>query len=106
MPKTMTPYRTEVACTACKKEPGFIRTYEGNPVRCPYCCHHRPGWMLITAAHPSHLMTEERSEVRCPGSEPRFYGVRECRVCGLEELSHPAGHFLNGLEYPCYEETT
>ena len=51
--------------------------------------------------HESHQMSKWRTEIRCPGDEPRFYGVRECLRCGEEELSHPAGHFLEGLLREC-----
>jgi hypothetical protein len=51
--------------------------------------------------HPSHRMGAWTTEIRCPGSEPRFYGVRKCKRCGYEELSHPAGHFIEELRQPC-----
>lgn len=45
--------------------------------------------------HPSHEMGEEYTDVRCPGSTPRHYGVRECKKCGYEQIQHPAGHFMD-----------
>lgn len=55
--------------------------------------------------HQSHKMTKWRSEIRCPASTERFYNVRECKRCGLEEMYHPAGHFNDGLREPCLETT-
>jgi len=53
-------------------------------------------------AHSSHKLGKSHSEIRCPGSEPRFYGVRECKHCGAEEMRHPAGEFMDELlSRPC-----
>jgi len=55
--------------------------------------------------HSSHEMTEWRTEIRCPCDTPRFYGVRSCKLCNGEELSHPAGHFVDEWLYdPCVPE--
>lgn len=43
----------------------------------------------------SHVMSEWRIEIRCPASTPRFYSVRNCAVCGYEEMIHAAGHFMD-----------
>jgi hypothetical protein len=52
--------------------------------------------------HTSHKMSTERTEIRCPGSEPRFYGVRTCEQCEGEEGAHPAGHYADDiLAKPC-----
>jgi len=78
---------------------GKILTYEGNLVDCPYC--DETGKRHLSAPHPSHKMSKRRTEIRCPGSTERFYSVRHCIKCGREELEHAAGHFLNGLDFPC-----
>lgn len=46
-------------------------------------------------------MTGWTTEIRAPAGTPRFYGVRKCKLCGEEEMKHPAGHFMEGLEQPC-----
>ena len=46
-------------------------------------------------------MTKWRTEILAPAGTPRFYGVRNCTRCKLEEWKHAAGHFLNGLEKSC-----
>lgn len=54
------------------------------------------------APHESHKMDEWYTDIRAPAGTPRFYGVRECKACGAEEIQHPAGHFLDDdLKYPC-----
>lgn len=59
--------------------------------------------MKTFTPHPSHVMGEERSEIRAPAGTPRFYGVRECVNCEAEEIEHPAGHFWDEeLEHPCW----
>lgn len=46
--------------------------------------------------HKSHAMGKEYSDIRSPtGNSPRFYGVQECKKCGGEVLSHPAGRFAD-----------
>lgn len=45
--------------------------------------------------HSSHVLCEEYIDIRCPGSTPRFYGVRECIKCGAEIVEHPAGLFID-----------
>jgi len=53
--------------------------------------------------HPSHKLGEEHCEIRCPGSTPRFYGVRVCELCGAEVIEHPAGLFIDDdLFYECF----
>lgn len=52
--------------------------------------------------HSSHNMTEWRTEIRTPCNTSRFYGVRNCKECGGEQLSHPAGHFADKWLFdPC-----
>ena len=97
---TRKPYTVLVPCNCCKCS-GKIKTYEGNPVNCPYC--QGTGKRREQRPHPTHQMTVWRTEIRCPGDEPRFYGVRECTNCGEEEMQHAAGHFLNQLGFPCKE---
>lgn len=92
------PYRVEVPCSCCKQT-GKILTGEGNPVDCPYC--EGSGKRTEKQPHPSHQMTEFRTEILAPAGTPRFYGVRNCKICELEEWSHPAGHFLHKLDYKC-----
>lgn len=43
--------------------------------------------------HPTHRMTTWKTDIRCPASTPRFYRVRHCKKCEIEEMKHPAGHF-------------
>lgn len=50
----------------------------------------------LNSVHESHVMTDWRTEIRCPGSTPRFYGVRNCKKCEGEQLQHPAGKFMDG----------
>lgn len=45
--------------------------------------------------HSSHVMGEESTEIRCPASTPRFYGVTCCIHCGYEIIQHPAGKFVD-----------
>src|ERR1039458_4841516 len=85
-------------CDCCKGS-GILLTGEGNPVDCPYC--HGAKKREYFYPHPSHHMTKWRTEIRQPGATARFYGVRECRVCKLEQLDHPAGHFMGQLGFPC-----
>ena len=56
----------------------------------------------IVDPHPSHKMTEWYTDVRSPCGTPRFYGVRECKLCGAEQAEHPAGKFSDDeLVEPC-----
>ena len=89
----------EVECDCCLGGRRPFRTGEGNIVPCPYCKD--TGKRKKNVPHPSHVMGEWSTEIRCPGSTPRFYGVRRCIKCGEEELSHPAGHFLSELLREC-----
>lgn len=82
-----------------KPTPGKIRCPEGQILNCAYC--KGSGEREETVPHPSHVMSEWRTEIRCPSSTPRFYGVRVCRGCGSEEMRHAAGHFLDDLVRPC-----
>lgn len=98
------PYSELITCPICKGS-AQMTTCEGNRIPCACVCvgDAGPGKRRVYLPHPSHKMTKERCEIRCPGSEPRFYGVRDCENCGEEELTHPAGHFLGRLGYPCSE---
>ena len=87
-----------VDCNICKTT-GKLVNGEGGELRCPYC--RGTGKREKIVPHPSHKMTIWRCEIRCPCDEPRFYGVRNCKLCGEEELEHPAGHFMNRLEEEC-----
>lgn len=89
----------QVECDCCKGGKKSFTTAEGLRRPCPYCRDR--GTRDKHVPDPSHKMTEWRTEVRCPGSTPRFYGVRNCTECGEEELEHPAGHFMNDLESRC-----
>lgn len=52
--------------------------------------------------HESHNMTDWRSEVRAPVGTARFYNVRNCSKCGVEQSIHPAGRFKDyKLEEVC-----
>lgn len=90
-------------CTTSKNKAVFyngkLKTPEGNWINCPYC--HGTKEKTIEIPHSSHKMSKWTTEIRCVSSEPRFYRVRSCKVCGLEELNHAAGHFLNGLTNEC-----
>ena len=58
-----------------------------------------------TKPHPTHAMGEPRTEIRCPGSTPRFYTVRACAVCQAEMMGHAAGFFMHpALTAPCAQE--
>lgn len=54
--------------------------------------------------HESHRMGKAFTDVRCPASTPRFYGVRQCQNCGSEEIAHAAGQLTDdNLVKPCAE---
>lgn len=89
----------EVECNCCQGGRRPFRTGGGKRVPCPYC--QDTGRRSKTVPDASHRMTKWRTEVRCPESTLRFYGVRNCSKCGEEEWSYPAGHFLNGLARAC-----
>ena len=91
-----------IKCVCCQGGKRPLRTPEGKAVQCPYCTG--SGVRRIEIPHRSHQMSKWRTEIRCPGNTERFYGVRHCTKCGTEELKHPAGHFLNGLESKCTGE--
>lgn len=49
-----------------------------------------------------HMMGKFYTDVRAPAGTPRFYGVRECKGCGAEEIEHAAGQFTDDdLGKPC-----
>ena len=86
-------------CNACDGGKRQMINGDGKPMVCPYC----KGKHVRERDIPdeTHVMSEWRTEVRCPGDTPRFYGVRNCVNCGEEELQHPAGHFFGKLLKPC-----
>ena len=88
-----------VKCDCCNGGKKPFKTHEGNVVPCPSC--NDTGKRKTTVPHPSHKMGKWHTEIRCPADTPRFYGVRECKKCGEEEMSHLAGHFLRELLSPC-----
>lgn len=103
------PATKVVKCSSCKGT-GCLWTgasHTGSPmvdrfgerVKCPYCRGEKR--RTITVVHSSHRMTEKRCEIIAPCGTPRFYSVRNCTRCGLEEWEHAAGHFLHGLQYRC-----
>ena len=92
------PYMVTKKCKCCNGT-GKIRTYEGHPVDCPYC--KGTGMRTQEAVHPSHSMSNWRSEILAPAGTPRFYSVRHCKHCTKEEWEHAAGHFFHGLSLPC-----
>jgi hypothetical protein len=102
MRKKMNEYTEIQECGCCKGGTKILLNGEGNPFTCPYC--KGTGKREVKVPHPSHKMTEWRTEILVPCGTPRFYGVRNCDVCGDEEWSHPAGHFLHRLGFPCKKE--
>lgn len=94
----MKPYKETIDCSICETT-GFIFTPEKIKLECP-CCRGR-GKRQISVPHPSHKMTDWRTEILAPCGTPRFYGIRHCINCELEEWKHAAGHFLHNLDYPC-----
>lgn len=95
----MEAYTETIECICCQGGRRPLRYPEGGIAVCP-CCKDT-GVRQVQVPHPSHEMTEWRTEIRAPAGTPRFYGVRECTACGGEEMQHPAGHFLNRLSFPC-----
>lgn len=89
-------YTVEVPCY-CKT--GYIKTPEGIKVPCAYCKGTKI--RIERTVHPSHNMTNKRCEMIAPCGTPRFYTVRNCKVCLREEWQHAAGHFLHGLDFQC-----
>lgn len=56
--------------------------------------------------HTSHRMGKSFTDVRAPAGTPRFYGVRQCKGCGGEEIGHAAGQFTDDdLTKPCQGAT-
>jgi hypothetical protein len=56
----------------------------------------------LTSIDKSHKMSKWHTEIRSPAGTPRFYGVRECKNCGFEQIEHPAGRFMdNELKRKC-----
>ena len=45
--------------------------------------------------HVSHRMGKFFTDVRAPAGTSRFYGVRQCKGCGAEEIGHAAGQFTD-----------
>lgn len=88
-----------IECIACKGGKRPLSYPEGHHMICPNC--NDTGKYEIDVPDSTHKMSEWHTEIRCPGDEPRFYGVRECLLCGEEELKHPAGHFFGRLLEPC-----
>lgn len=106
--KIRKPYTVKTRCSCCtrRKNPchfraGQIKNANGDTMTCPYC--DGAGWRDIKTVHPSHKMGRKRTEILAPCGTPRFYTVRECSKCGRREEAAAAGHFFNGLEYPCTE---
>lgn len=93
------PYFEMETCDCCRGV-GKIKNGEDVPTACPYC-RDTPGQRKIRKPHPSHKMSEWRSEIRCPGATERFYSVRDCSECGMEEMRHAAGHFMEKLQMQC-----
>lgn len=61
---------------------------------------YREQW--LNSIHKSHKMNKWHSAIRSPAGTPRFYGVRECKNCGFEQMEHPAGRFMDEqLKRPC-----
>jgi hypothetical protein len=61
---------------------------------------YREQW--LKSIDKSHKMSKWHSEIRSPAGTPRFYGVRECKNCGFEQLEHAAGRFMdNELKRKC-----
>ena len=40
-------------------------------------------------------MNEWHTEIRAPVGTPRFYAVRQCKICDYEQSEHPAGRFID-----------
>jgi hypothetical protein len=52
--------------------------------------------------HPSHKLDKPYSDIRCPGSTPRFYTVVKCKNCDAEYIEHSAGFFMDAeLKMKC-----
>jgi hypothetical protein len=61
------------------------------------------GAVVKRAIHKSHRMGKSFTDVRAPAGTPRFYGVRQCKGCGGEEIEHAAGQFTDyDLVKPCH----
>lgn len=99
IPRMVKAYTKFEKCKCCKGGTRPFKTGEGNIIPCPYCKD--TGKREVKVPHPSHKMSKWRTEILAPAGTPRFYGVRNCKVCGEEEWSHPAGHFLHKLGYSC-----
>lgn len=54
---------------------------------------YRKQW--LESVDKTHKMSKWHSEIRSPAGTPRFYGVRECKICGFEQMEHPAGRFMD-----------
>jgi len=52
--------------------------------------------------HSTHKMGKGHSEILAPAGTPRFYYVRECKLCGAGQAEHSAGKFCDAeLLKPC-----
>jgi hypothetical protein len=45
--------------------------------------------------HKSHKMGKAYSEILAPCGTPRFYAVRDCKLCGAGQAEHAAGRFCD-----------
>ena len=45
--------------------------------------------------HKSHKMGKVYSEILAPCGTPRFYVVRDCKLCGAGQAEHAAGRFCD-----------
>lgn len=43
----------------------------------------------------THDMGKAFPETRVPAGTPRFYSVRQCKLCEAEIIEHPAGSFID-----------
>ena len=91
----------EVKCYCTNgKKPGMIFNGDRKWQICPVCSGTKKRKEIVP--HPSHSMPRKwGSTILAPCGTPRFYAVRKCRNCGLEEYRSNAGHFLGDLLRPC-----
>ncbi|MFH1547118.1 MAG: hypothetical protein ABIC57_01375 [bacterium] len=94
--------KKNIYCDICKGGTKLLTYPEGHHLICPYCKD--TGKREIDIPDSTHKMSEWRTEIRSPCGTGRFYNVRECKICGEEELQHPAGHFFNNLLSKCKPE--
>ena len=91
--------KIKVKCPACLGGKRPMKYPEGGHCVCPYCKD--TGKKEENVPDSSHKMSKWRSEVRCPDGVVVRPDIRECKICGNEEMKHPAGHFLDGLLGKC-----